>query len=324
MLVLAAIFLGAFGAWFMARFAFAIGAIDAPNARSSHLTPTPRGGGLGILAAFLVSALSLSASWSLWVPAASLAVISFFDDRLDLSARFRLIAQCLAAFIAIFALHVTNFSLFNLLLFLPFATIFIVGTTNFFNFMDGINGIAAMTGSIAFGYLSWFAWFLNLGEVPFMLALCLAAGCIGFLPFNFPHAKVFMGDVGSVLLGFMYSLLVLQLSVSVADFLCLSGFMFLFYADTLTTLFIRWRDDENLSQAHRRHLYQILANELQVAHWKVSTGYGVVQAGVGILMIAARNLGVFPQLILWLMLSLVFVFVTWYIRGKSAKVKSFL
>ena len=90
-----------------------------------------------------------------------------------------------------------------------------------------------------------------------------------------------MGDTGSILLGFVFASMVTWLSDSLVNFLCLVSFLFLFYADEITSSIIRLKDGENLWTPHRRHLYQILANEYGVAHWKVSLGYGLAQLFVG-------------------------------------------
>jgi Fuc2NAc and GlcNAc transferase len=155
--------------------------------------------------------------------------------------------------------------------------VFIVGTVNYYNFMDGINGIAGITGVVGFGLLGWFA--AVEGADPGIIALCVCLGlaCLGFLPFNMPKARVFMGDVGSILLGFVFAGMVVWLSKSVLDFLCLANFLFPFYADELTTLVVRLKDGDKLTKPHRKHLYQLLANERGIAHWKESVGYGVLQ-----------------------------------------------
>ena len=91
-----------------------------------------------------------------------------------------------------------------------------------------------------------------------------------------------MGDVGSILLGFVFAGMVVFLSGNLLDFICMAGFLFPFYADELNTMIVRLRDGENLTKPHRRHLYQLLANEYGIAHWKVSLGYGLFQLIVGI------------------------------------------
>lgn len=115
-----------------------------------------------------------------------------------------------------------------------------------------------------------------------ILSICIALSCLGFLPFNFPKAKVFMGDVGSIMLGFVFASIVVMASKSFLDFVCLAGFLFPFYADEFVTMAVRIKDGENLLKAHRRHFYQLLANEISIDHWKVSVGYSILQIVVGL------------------------------------------
>jgi Fuc2NAc and GlcNAc transferase len=145
--------------------------------------------------------------------------------------------------------------------------------------MDGINGIAGITGLVGFAGLAWWAFGVGRGDIG-TASLALAGGCAGFLPLNMPRAKVFMGDIGSVLLGFCFGLFAVGLAGSVLDFVVLCSLLFTFYADELCTMLQRLRQGDSFFQAHRKHLYQVLVNELGVAHWKVSVGYGVVQIGV--------------------------------------------
>jgi UDP-N-acetylmuramyl pentapeptide phosphotransferase/UDP-N-acetylglucosamine-1-phosphate transferase len=298
--------LGMAGAWFIARYACRLGLIDLPNERSSHITPTPRGGGIGILIAFVLITAVLHLPFGFWFPAALLAALGFFDDRLKLSPKLRLGFQFTAAIIVVAIFRTISEKLiFNHFL-IVFWPIFIVATTNFYNFMDGINGIAGITGVIGFLLISLFGYLSEVALSPIFLSLGMALACLGFLPFNFPLAKVFMGDVGSVLLGFTFAVLVLWLTKDLADFLCLIAFMSPFYLDASTTLFIRWRNGERLDQAHRRHLYQVLANEFAYPHWRVSLGYGGTQLFIGLLMILAWRIGLIWQ---------VLVFVFWIIAS---------
>lgn len=159
--------------------------------------------------------------------------------------------------------------------------------------MDGINGIAGITGVIGFGLIAFYA--LNFGNSSSLstVPICMSLSCAGFLPFNVPKARVFMGDVGSILLGFVFSGLVVYLSNDLLDFVCLSGFLFPFYADEFTTMIIRKKDGEKLSKPHRRHLYQLLANECGIAHWKISAGYGLFQLIIGLSIILLKSTGLF-------------------------------
>jgi Fuc2NAc and GlcNAc transferase len=104
-----------------------------------------------------------------------------------------------------------------------------------------------------------------------------------------------------------------------AGFLCLISFLFLYYADALTTLFIRLRDGEKLSEAHRRHLYQVLCNVLGIAHWKVSCGYGVVQALIGGLMLLAYQWGIGWQVGFFVGCGVGFLVVTFSIRKQATR-----
>lgn len=277
------------GAWFMFRFACRFGLIDVPNDRSSHSLPTPRGGGLGILVSFIVSSVALRIPLLFWLPAFVLSLVSFFDDRLGLSPKTRLFFQFAASTVVVISicssLPATLLVKVLLIIILP---VFIVGTANFYNFMDGIHGIAAMTGLTGFALLAYFASLKGL-YVESLHLLGISAACLGFLPFNFPSARVFMGDVGSILLGFVFAASVIALSTSLIEFLALSGCLFPFYADSLSTLFVRWRNGERLFQAHRRHLYQIMANQLRIPHWKISTGYFLLQSLTGFICIRLAN-----------------------------------
>jgi len=174
---------------------------------------------------------------------------------------------------------------------IPFFSVFVVGTANYYNFMDGINGIAGITGVVGFGLAAVFAGMAGGNAAFMMLAICMGLACVGFLPYNMPNARVFMGDVGSVLLGFVYAGLVVGLSHSLNDFVVLCSFLFPFYADELTTEYVRLRDGENLLTPHRRHVYQLLANEMGIDHWKVSVGYGVLQAVVGLGALGLKGYG---------------------------------
>jgi Fuc2NAc and GlcNAc transferase len=291
--------IGFSGAWFMSRFAYRFGLLDIPNDRSSHNLPTPRGGGVGVLGAFILSALLTGTAFIVWIPATFISLVSFFDDKLDLSPRTRLLFQFSAAALVVlpFLTSLDVILLLKIALFI-FFLLFIVGTANFYNFMDGVNGIAGITGFIAFGLLAAFAAISGMDAAAITLPLAVAVACLGFLPFNIPNAAVFMGDVGSILLGFLFALLTVLNSHSLSDFLIRCGFLSTFYADALVTLYVRRRDGEKLSQAHRRHFYQLLANQMKIPHWKVSVGYGICQLLVGILLIMVNSYGLIPLIIL--------------------------
>ena len=310
MLFVVCIGLGAAGAWLIAGIPFREHLLDAPNARSSHNVPTPQGGGVGILVAFIVAGLTLRIPTTFLFAALLISAVSFYGDYFRISVKFRLAVHIISALILLFpllprlsahfALSTFGFSPFIFFLILPLIVLFLIGTANFYNFMDGINGIAGLSGVIAFGLLGFHT--INhpvedtLQMYLSLLSLCIALACLGYLPFNMPRAKVFMGDGGSILLGFVFSALVVAMGKNYLEMACYAALLFPFYADALTTMAVRLHDHENLARAHRRHLYQLLVNEIGITHWKVTMIYGVFQLTVGMVVLMISPCGVWPVL----------------------------
>ena len=243
-----------------------------------------------------------------------ISLLSLYGDRREIPPKIRLSLQFLGSVGLLVGLFCWEGRGWPAYVLIPFFSVFVVGTANYYNFMDGINGIAGVTGIVAFGLIALFGALSGANELLLILAGCIGFACLGFLPFNMLKARVFMGDVGSVLLGFVYAALVVGLSHSVNDFVVLCAFLFPFYADELTTLYVRIKDEfpsgrmnscgirdgwmnrmvglmDRLMKPHRRHLYQLLANEMEVDHWKVSVGYGVLQLVVGIGALVVRGYG---------------------------------
>lgn len=297
LILLTVMALSASGAFVVSRYAATMGLIDIPSGRSSHKRPTPKGGGIGIAMSLVFASCALGLSWIIWAPVALLSCMSLVGDRSHLSASFRLIIHLSVASICCWEILKPAFEIggsfseaaFESVLF-GCAVVYVAGTGNFFNFMDGINGIAALTGAIGFAVLGWFA--SQQGEWQYVeLCILVSVSCLSFLPFNFPKARVFMGDVGSVLLGFVFGIVCLSLSQSCLDFVCMAAMIFPFYADELTSMVIRIRDGESLTAPHRRHLYQIMANQLQMAHWQVVLVFVMFQLAVCLSVILLRPLG---------------------------------
>jgi Fuc2NAc and GlcNAc transferase len=235
------------------------GWFDIPNARSSHKRPTPSGGGLALLPAWLLGCLLLFSSLGEARPlllasilATLIALLGWWDDRHNLSARLRLQLFFLAAsiFVLSLPLDATGWILFSV--------IFIVGFLNAFNFMDGIDGIAmseALFVCLAMSVLASGApaLFEN-------LLYLLSALALSFLLWNWSPAKLFCGDAGSTFFGFLLSALIIFAHAE--TILPLSTSLILvaaFVADAGTTLCWRIVAGERLSQAHRTHAYQLLA-----------------------------------------------------------------
>ena len=171
--------------------------MDHPNERSLHATPTPRIGGLGIMAGVLVAAawLANAALLPVMLGAFALAAVSVLDDVRGLPVRVRFLAHFVAAAGCLLALGVTGWALLV-------GTLAVVWMTNLYNFMDGSDGLAGGMATIGFGALALAAW---LGDAPGLAVFCasIAAAALAFLRFNFPPARVFMGDAGSIPLGFL-------------------------------------------------------------------------------------------------------------------------
>ena len=284
--------------------------------------PTPKGGGIGILGAFCVSGLALGVPWALVAAGAGLSLFSLCVDKADVSPKLRLFIHGLVTLLFLWGVccgaRVCGCGAAGLLLGAA-ALVFVAGTFNIYNFMDGINGIAGVTAVAGFGMLAFYSHTYALDMKLAGLCAAMAAASAGFLPFNMPKARVFMGDVGSILLGFVFAAVVVMLTRSALDFVCLAGFMFPFYADEVTTMYARIQDGENLLKAHRRHYYQLLANEMGVAHWKISCGYGLAQVAIGAGVLALRPWGVGAVAVFLAVCFVASCFMSWRLRRAVAE-----
>ena len=233
---------------------------DHPNERSSHQKPTLRGGGLAVVLVVIlviggwVTPVNTALAY-MWLTAlALLGWINFLDDRGHVRKRYRLASQIFCAIIVLAALDYPP----TLILLVGFL---LTAFTNFVNFLDGINGLAAgqlllITAGIALLY----GQHNESSEAPQLLVALVFAGALaGFLPFNFPDAKIFLGDVGSVLLGFTCGVLVIWLAQSDPQlFHVLVPLGAYFFLDGGITLLRRVLAGENWLMSHREHFYQRL------------------------------------------------------------------
>ena len=230
-----------------------VGPMDAPNTRSLHGTPIPRSGGLGVLAA-LALGIFVSQHFVLGVLLASVAMISWMDDHHNLPAGLRFAVHFLMAAMLAWWNMLPNWGL-------PLTVLMIVGVvwlTNLFNFMDGANGLAGGMALIGFSTLGLAAWS---GGAPGMaqLALSAAGGALGFLFFNFHPARIFMGDVGSISLGFLSGAAGLYGVRAGLWPICFVLLVFSpFVVDATVTLLRRLLRGERIWEAHREHYYQRL------------------------------------------------------------------
>lgn len=248
--------IGGIGTWLARRYALHRKLIDLPGERRSHDVPTPRGGGIAIVVSLLVAVsvlawrhpghIVLLGSYALGM--ILVAGVGLMDDHRPLSPWLRLGVQAAAAGVLAIGVAGTWGDL-------PLALAAFVAAmvlTNIWNFMDGINGIAASQAALVGGGLM-----AAVGNVWGWLALALVASCVGFLPFNFPRARIFLGDVGSGALGFTLA----TLSVMFIGQTGLAGSLLLlplsaFLVDSGLTLLRRAIRGERWWTPHSQHAYQ--------------------------------------------------------------------
>ena len=259
-----------------------LGFIDVPNRRSSHKLPTPKGAGIGLVLCFIAVAIYYNFPYFWLCLVICVSGIAILNDYKELSIVIRLL--CYFAVVIVFLLMLPASALIkfdnSLLIFIPsllFFSVFIVGTINFYNFMDGINGLAGIFGVIYLVVLAWLSVQKDWGEHFTIIYMALAAGCIGFLQLNLFKAKIFLGDVGSIFLGFIFATSIVFFAASWYEFFQLCCILYLFYCDEFLTILTRLGMKQSLFKAHRLHFYQILSNQAKIKHEFVSIGYALVQ-----------------------------------------------
>lgn len=228
--------------------------MDHPNARSLHTTPIPRVGGIGIVAGIFVASVFLQSPmlWPFLLGTLVLAAISLLDDYKNLPVHWRLLAHVVVAVACV--LMFPSISGVSLLL----ASLAIVWMTNLYNFMDGADGLAGGMAVIGFGALAVAAWGSGTNDVA-MFCAAIAAAALAFLRFNFPPAKIFMGDAGSIPLGFLAaSIGVYGTSQNYWPPLFPVMIFSPFILDASVTLLKRALRGEKIWRAHREHYYQRL------------------------------------------------------------------
>lgn len=270
--------------------------LDLPNDRSSHTQPTPRGGGLGFCLAFAMTSLigwGTSHFWPATFPNLSphslyvllgllpLAVVGLLDDRFTLSAKVRYTVQLGAAAIALasfgtFSLTGLPETLWSTVLMGGVTLIGFTALINFYNFMDGLDGLVASVTAVQLGFLTLYLqqpiWWL------------LIAALLGFLWWNWSPAKIFMGDVGSTVLGACIAIALIAPTADPVRSLSAIAITLPLTADAIYTLTRRLLKGENIFQAHRTHLYQRL-QQSGWSHAQVAIAYlgwtGIVAVLIG-------------------------------------------
>lgn len=254
--------------------------IDKPNERSSHTTVVLRGGGI----IFLIGAWVWSAFFGFQYPwflagLTLVAGVSFVDDVRSLPDSVRLVAQFSAAALAFYQLDMLHWAMWWMVL---LALIVYVGATNVINFMDGINGITAGYSLAVLGPLALVNAQKDFVEQSLIVTAMLAS--LVFCLFNFRpkgKAKCFAGDVGSIGIAFIMLFVLGRVIMQTGDITWLI-FLLVYGVDGCLTIMHRIMLHENLGEAHRKHAYQIMANELRIGHVKVSLLYMAVQTAVSL------------------------------------------
>jgi Fuc2NAc and GlcNAc transferase len=251
--------------------------IDIPNERSSHTQPTPRGGGIGIIIAFALTS-AIAAYFSsptpafipLWLTLIPLAVIGILDDIYTLPSAPRYFVQLTTAGIATYFFNafpqpwLTSWGILGQAIAILLTVVGFTALINFYNFMDGLDGLIAGCTAIQLGFLA-----LYLNQPIFWL---LVASILGFLYWNWSPAKIFMGDVGSTVLGASIAISLLNHPDRAVQAWSALAITFPIIGDAIYTLFRRLAKQENIFKAHRSHLYQRL-HQSGWSHSQVSLTY---------------------------------------------------
>lgn len=320
-----------------------VGIIDMPTHRSSHKRPTPRAGGIGAILGFMAALvlyyiqgafdpLSISKLLLLMIAVGLLTVVSLRDDIKALPALPKLITQALtASLIVTSGLSIETLAFKGLEVSLTFGylghvigIIWVVFFINVYNFMDGLDGLAAGNTFIASGFLSYIAY-TNGSSLVFILSFSVLWSIAGFFIYNFPKARIFLGDVGSQFFGLVLAVLgLLTMQPLVLDFspLTLPLLFLSFIYDVMLTLCRRILNKQPVFKAHRTHLFQLL-NRAGLSHAQVSFIYMAFTCCQGIGAIYLQHLTFWYQLLLFvpylLLLTLYTIFVQTHTKRKILK-----
>lgn len=281
------------------------GLLDRPKERSSHVRPTPRGGGLAVIGAAGLSLAAAGVSWDrealvFLAGAAAMGLIGLCDDRFDLPPLPRLLAQTGVALAVVLSCGgLTRMPLpdplgFELGPIAPLAgVLWIVAVLNFYNFLDGVDGLAGLQGAITGLGVALACW--DAFAVAF--AAGVVGGCLGFLVFNWSPARIFLGDVGSTFLGYTFATLPLLAPETSrgGSVLVVALSLWLFLSDATWTLLSRMLRGERWYAPHREHLYQRLVRA-GWSHARVATVIGAGSALLTAVALAPEALGGWPSL----------------------------
>jgi UDP-GlcNAc:undecaprenyl-phosphate GlcNAc-1-phosphate transferase len=255
--------------------------VDLPNYRSSHSDSTIRGGGIIFIISLILYYFIVDHIYLYFILGLiTVGTISFLDDMQSVGRKLRLLFHLIAVALMFHQLGLFTFPIYWILL----GLFIVIGSVNAINFMDGINGITGLYGLVVLSSLLYvnnqLYSFTNSG---FLLTSILSV--LVFLFFNFRiKARCFAGDVGSIGIAFIMLFFILQAIIQTHDFKYLF-FLMLYGADSISTILFRLIRGENISDPHRTHFYQFLANEKGNPHLMVALIYGLIQLGINCLIL---------------------------------------
>jgi UDP-N-acetylmuramyl pentapeptide phosphotransferase/UDP-N-acetylglucosamine-1-phosphate transferase len=319
-----------------------------PNDRTLHSTPTPQTGGLAIVASVVISLIAavsvfvmtepakallpkgVMASGSVWIVLSMLLVfvVSFVDDSRGLPASLRLVVQAVSALIIVVGVGLTVSSIpipggptTQLgIAAIPVSVLFLIWMANLYNFMDGMDGFAGGMTFFGFGFLAYFGWHAHF-PVMIIIAFFVSMGALGFLAHNFPPARIFMGDAGSITLGFLAgTLMLLGVRDHTFDFwvpvIIFSPFIF----DATVTLVRRAIRRQKIWQAHREHYYQRVVLSGWSHRRTVLAEYGVMIACGGLAVLYHHSTEQWRLFILgvWLVMFFILAMLVHRLEQKKA------
>lgn len=295
------------------KIAFKFNIIDKPNHRSSHTSPTIRGGGILFFLAILIFFLNSGFQYPYFVLGVSLiAVVSFVDDIITLSSSFRLPFQFLAIALCLYQI---GYSPNDLLVLIPLLIVG-VGFINIYNFMDGINGITGLYSIASLLGILLINNRENIVDNNLIIYSLISIVVFGFYNFR-KKARMFAGDIGSisiaVLLFFIGVYLINELKAPVIILL-----VAVYGTDTILTIIYRKSIGESLTHAHRLHIYQKMVHTLNLSHFKVSTIYVLMQLVINVIVYYTYCLKVSYQYLIIVLVSLVLA-VFYYFMFKNVE-----
>jgi UDP-N-acetylmuramyl pentapeptide phosphotransferase/UDP-N-acetylglucosamine-1-phosphate transferase len=312
--------------------------MDVPNDRSSHSRPVPKSGGIAFVATFLIGSLIIyfvadvariddRYFWGYVISAVLLAIVSFVDDVTQKTFFVKVLTQMVCVGVVL-----TSGVVLTRLAIPPWGEVelgwvgyvltflWILGLTNAYNFMDGLDGLAAGVAVIAAAFLCAIA-LQQKSVFVYISSYVLLAGAAGFLIFNFPPAKIFMGDIGSAFLGFTFATLAVigsSLDLGRLSFYIVPMLLFHFIFDTFFTFARRLARGEKIHLAHRTHLYQLL-NRTGYSHKAVSLFHYAVTAAQGVAAYISIDLAANSRLLVFIPFLIFEIAYARWVLNRAAK-----